>query len=189
MMNKTKNKVFLACSPFKKMSNKKAMSGIVAAVIMIALVIAIGGIVWLVVTNLITEELDEAGTCLDTLGKVTINSQYTCYNSSNGELLFSIGIGDINLEKVVVIVSGEGKTNSYEITNEFSNVDDNLKAYNGSDNVKLANKNEGLTYRLNASAEELGRPDSMKVYPVIKGRQCDASDTISRIGGCGLLED
>ena len=170
------------------MINKKAMSGIVAAVIMIALVIAIGGIVWVVVNNLITEELEEAGTCLDVLGKVTINSQYTCYNSSNGELLLSIGVGDIDIEKVVVTVSGEGKTNSYEITNELSNVDDNLKAYDGSNEVRLADKNEGLTYRLNASAEELGRPDSIKVYPVIKGRQCDASDTISGIGSCGLLD-
>ena len=85
--------------------NKKAISGVVATVIMIALVIAIAGVVWVVVSNLVSEELEEAGTCLDVLGKVTINPQYTCYNSSEKHLQVSVGVGDIVQVSVIVGVT------------------------------------------------------------------------------------
>ena len=165
--------------------NKKAISGVVATVFMIALVIAIAGIVWVVVNNLVSEELEEAGTCLDVLGKITINPQYTCYNTSSEELQFSIGVGDIVIEKVIVAISGAGTTKSYEISQTPGAVT-GLRFYDGEPDIYLPEKNEGFTYILE-SGQLPGRPDSVKVYPVIKGRQCDASDTLSEISDCLLL--
>jgi flagellin-like protein len=162
--------------------NKKAISGIVATVIMIALVIAIAGVVWVVVTNLVSEELEEAGTCREVLGKITINPQYTCFNSSSNEFQFSIGIGDIEIEKVIVAISGAGTTKSYEIT-QIPDEEAGLRFYDGGPGIYLPKKNEGFTYVLDI--EE--RPDSIIIYPVIKGKQCDASDSISEISDCLLL--
>ena len=162
--------------------NKKAISGIVAAVIMIALVVAIAGVVWVVVNNLVSEELEEAGTCLDVVGKVEINPQYTCYNASANEFQFSIGVGDIVVEKVIVSISGAGTTKSYEISQTPSD-ETGLRFYDGSPSIYLPKKNEGFTYVVDA--EE--RPDSVSVYPVIRGQQCDASDSISYISDCLLL--
>ena len=167
--------------------NKRAISGVVATVIMIALVIAIIGIVWVVVTNLVSEELEEAGTCLDVLGKVMINPQYTCYNASGDYFQFSIGVGNIVVEKVIVTISGSGTTESYEIS-QTPDDSTGLKFYNGSASIYLPEKNEGFTYILDTVEVGLGRPDVIKVYPVISGRQCDASDTISDISDCLLLE-
>ncbi len=166
--------------------NKKAVSGVVATVFMIALVVAIAGVVWVVVSNLVSEQLEEAGTCLDVLGKITINPQYTCYNTSAGELQFSIGVGDIAVEKVIVAISGSGTTKSYDIS-QISRDDTGLKFYNGSNSIYLPEKNEGFTYILNTSEAGLGIPDSIIVYPVVKGKQCDASDSISEISNCLLL--
>jgi len=167
--------------------NKKAISGVVAAVIMIALVIAIGGVVWVVVSNLVSEQLEEAGTCLDVLGEVTINPKYTCYNSSEKHLQVSVGVGDIVIDKVILAVSGKGTTKSYEISKIHQEITD-LTFYNGSLITWLPEQNEGFTYILDTESQNLGRPDSVIIYPIIKGRQCDASDTLSEISDCLLLE-
>jgi len=163
------------------MSNKKGLSGIVAAVIMIALVMAIAGIVWNVVSNLVTEQLADAGTCLDVLGKVNINHEYTCYNHSSNEFLISIGIGDIAIEKLIISVSGSGSSNSYELNKTGGSA--GLKNYTGGTDVKMPDQNSGLTYRLSVS----GRPDSVRIFPVTGGKQCDATDSATGISSCLLL--
>ena len=162
------------------MKNKKGLSGIVAAVIMIALVMVIGGIVWTVVTNLVSEQLEDAGTCLDVLGKVNINDQYTCYNTSTNEVLISIGVGDLDVEKIIIAVSSESASNSHELTETSQDID--LKNYDGTSGVKMPGKNSGLTYRLSGE-----RPDSIKVIPVISGKQCDVTDSTSSITSCQLF--
>ena len=164
--------------------NKRALSGIVAAVIMIALVVAIAGVVWMVVTNLVTEQLEEAGSCLDVTGKISINGQYTCYDSATNETFISIGLADINVSEVVVAVSGAGTTKSYRITNDAQTIT-GLKNYDGSPNIVLPGENEGLTY---ISSEFTTRPDTIRVFPVVKGKQCDATDVLTSISSCFLLE-
>lgn len=166
--------------------NKKAVSGVVATVFMIALVIAVVGVVWVVINNLVSEQLEEAGTCLDVVGKININKQYTCYNGADKQFLFSIGIGDIEVEKVIVSISGSGKVESYEILKELSNVDDAITSYTGEDNVQLPDKNEGVTYVLNTELSGIGKPDLIEISPVIKGQQCSSSDSLSDITSCML---
>lgn len=172
---------------YKMIQNKKAVSTIIATVLMIALVIAITGIVWVVVSNLVSQQLEEAGTCLDVIGKVSINHQYTCYNITGKELMFSIEIGDINISKVVVSVSGSGTGNSYEIEKTPKTIT-NLKNYSRGEIIRLADSNGALTYRLDTESTELGMPDSIRIYPVINGKQCDATDTLSEVGDCSLVD-
>ena len=165
------------------MKNKKAVSGIVATVIMIALVMAVAGVVWVVVTNLVSEQLEDVGSCLDVIGKVSLEQRYTCYNSSSKITQFSITIGDINVSKVVVAISGAGATKSYEIAREPTTIP-GLTDYYGNSEIKLPNKNEGLTYR---SSDFDSKPDSIKLYPVVNKKQCDATDTITELSSCLLL--
>jgi len=161
--------------------NKKALSGIVAAVVMVALVMALGGIVWGVVTNLVTDQLEDAGTCLDVLGKVSINDKYTCYDTLSGEIVISIGVQEINLSKIIIAVSGDKVSNSYELTK--TGADEELKNYTDgtSENVKMPESNSGITYRL-----AFERPNSIRVIPVIGGKQCDVSDSALTITSCDL---
>jgi len=81
---------------------KKGISGVIAAVIMIALVMAAVIIVWSVVIPLIKNQLTETESCFGIFGKVTINNMYTCHNSSSNNFQFSINIGDIDVDEVVV---------------------------------------------------------------------------------------
>lgn len=169
------------------MKNKKAVSGIVVTVIMIALVVAIGGVVWGVVNNLVTEQLEDTGSCFNIFEKVSINNKYTCWNSSTNEFLFSVNVGDIDLSKLVVTVSGEGKTKSYELTSESTEIEGISLFPNKEPSVAMPGKNEGLTYIVNADVFE-SKPDSVVVYPVVGTKQCDAADTLTSIDSCFFFE-
>ena len=163
------------------MKSKKGLSGIVAAVIMIALVMVVAGIVWGVVTNLVSERLEDAGTCLDVLGTVSINGQYTCHDTTADELYLSIGVGEIELEKIIISISGAGSSNSYELTNDSGS--SQLMNYTGGSDVRMPGKNSGLTYRL----PMVERPDEIRLIPVIAGQQCDVADSTSTITSCALI--
>ena len=164
-----------------KMKNKKGLSGIVAAVIMIALVMVVAGIVWGVVTNLVSERLEDAGTCLDVLGTLSLQGQYTCHDTSADELYVSIGVGEVDLEKIIISISGAGSSSSYELNDTSGSPQ--LKNYTGGTLVKMPEKNSGLTYRLPMA----DRPDEIRLIPVIAGQQCDVADSTTIITSCSLI--
>lgn len=165
---------------FSKM-NRKGISAIIATVILIALTMAVVAIVWGVVTNLVSEQLEESGSCFNIFGKIELNQRYTCYNTSSNEFLFSVDVGDINVEKIVVSVTGQGTTKSYTLTGEEQTIT-NLASYPGGEpEIIMPGANSGLTY---ISSDFSSRPDSIKVSPVIGGKQCDVIDSMQTIASC-----
>ena len=163
--------------------NKKGISGIIAAVIMIALVMALGVVVWNVVSNLVEKQLEETGSCFDVFDKISINNKYTCWNSTSKEVVFSINVGDADIDKILVSISASGQTKSYTLSNDANN---NLIYFPSRDSgVVKPGKNEGLTYITDDFSDA---PDSISIYPIIKEKQCDASDTLNSISSCILLE-
>lgn len=166
-----------------KMMKKRALSGVVVAVLMIALAIALIAIVWIVIDNLVRDRLESVN-CIDTLGAVEINSIYTCYDSVNSYFQFSIGIGEINVSSVLVSISGEGTTKSLTITQTPTTIP-NLANYGstnfGTENIVLPGENSGLTY----VTDYFGNvPDSISLTPLINGKQCEMSDSSNEIENC-----
>ena len=166
---------------------KKGISGVITAVIMIAVVMAAVVLVWGVVIPLIKNQLTETESCFGIFGEVTINSMYTCHNSSSNNFQFSINIGDIDVNEVLVSISGKGTMKSFEITNEEQTIA-NLANYSsgvfGTDLIKLPEKNAGLTYIASGFSE---KPDLIQIAPVVKGKQCEISDSLSEIDDCSSL--
>ena len=160
---------------------KRGISGVISAVIMVALVMVAVIIVWGVVVPLIKNQLSETESCFGVSGKVTINNMYTCYNSTSENFQFSITVKDIDVEKVLVSVSAKGETKSYEISNNESTVNGLGPYPSGSGNVKLPEKNAGLTYIASNFSE---KPDLIQISPVVKGKQCEPSDSLSEIDNC-----
>ena len=72
------------------MKNKRGLSGVIAAVLMIALVMVVSVIVWVVVRNLVEGKLEDVESCFGDYGKITINSRYVCYNFTSNKFQFSI---------------------------------------------------------------------------------------------------
>ena len=151
---------------------------------MIAFVIATVVIVWTVVSNLVESGLEDAESCMGSYGKVSINSLYTCYNSTSGNLQFSIKIKDIELDSILVSISSAGSTKSYTITNEaktFAHLANYGSGVFNNDSVKMPDKNSGLTYLENTFTET---PDLIEIAPIINRKQCEMSDSLSGIDDC-----
>lgn len=164
--------------------NKKGVSTIIVTVILVALVMVIGAVVWTIVNNLIRGQTKGMESCFGVFDKVTINEIYTCYNDNADSVSFSLSLGDIDVEKVIVVISSVGETKSFEITNTEQTIA-NLANYGsigfGTDLIKLPSKNGGKTYITNYFTTS---PDSIKIAPVIKGKQCEASDELTQIEDC-----
>jgi len=161
--------------------NKKALSGVITAVIMIALVMAAAVIVWSVVNNTIKNQIGNTEACFGNYNKVAINRYYTCYDSVSDVFQFSLSIGDIEIDSVVVAISSAGSTNSYTLTNQNQSISGLGPYPSGSGEVSLPAKNAGKTYMISGFTSS---PDVIKIAPVIGGKQCEVSDTLSSIEAC-----
>jgi len=163
------------------MKEKRGLSIVVTTVVLIALVLIAIAIVWVVVKNLITEKLEETESCFGNFDKVTINGYYTCYDSDSKEFQFAIDVGDIEIDAVLVLISNEGESKSFEINDSLD--DGNLKPYGGAytDSVSVPGKNAGKTYATDYFKSE---PDLIKISPIIGGTQCEISDSLYDIDEC-----
>ena len=160
------------------MMNKKAMSAIIAVMILIVIVLAGTGIIWNIVNKVVDEGLDEAKSCYDLLGKVAVNSKYTCYDMNKNEMYVSIEVGDINIDGLFMVIEDETSSVSFELTNELTDV--GLKNYGGGSLVKVPGRNAGVTY---IAMNIIETPLSIKIAPKINGNLCDG-DTFTNIGFC-----
>lgn len=169
---------------FKKTGNRRGVSGIVATVIMIALVIAIATILWVVINNLLKEQISSSESCFGNFGEVSLNKQYTCHDSGSNEIQFAINIGNIDIGSVLVSVLGESGTKSFEVKNNATY--SYVKMYNGNygESLQLPEENSGLTYVINLVGIGIEDATSIKIAPIINGNQCEVSDSIIGIGSC-----
>ncbi len=184
---KKKNSNFrpYVCAKRRKFS-KKGLSTIIVTVLLIGLTVVAVGIVWAVVNNLINERISNTEACFGNFGEVTINPEYTCYKDNpegqDDEFQFSISIGNIDVESVLVGISTKETSKTYTIPGTYPN---EVKKYGTGgawgEALLLPGKNGGMTYVTKAFTK---KPDSVKIIPVINGEQCDVSDVLNEIDLC-----
>ncbi|MFQ5531258.1 MAG: archaellin/type IV pilin N-terminal domain-containing protein, partial [Candidatus Nanoarchaeia archaeon] len=102
---------------------KRGISGVITAVILILLVLVMTAVIWVVVRNLVTEELDDATAGISRVDlevkKVTINPQV---NTLSVRVKRNIGKG--NLSKVKFILSDGKNTESQDIPTTMGELDE-----------------------------------------------------------------
>lgn len=170
-----------------KKSSKRGLSAVVTTMILVALSMAAIVLVWVFVSNMVKKQIGSSESCYGNYDKVKINGQYTCYervSASNYNLRFSLAIGDIDVDKVIVSISSVGAVKSYTITNT-PQVISGLKMYpSGINQVNLSGKNAGLSYNATGFG---GKIDSIQIAPVIGGNLCEVSDSLASIEDCKLI--
>ncbi len=168
--------------------NRSGLSTIVITVILVALSMAAIVLVWGFVNNMIKKQISSSESCFGNSEKVTLNTQYTCYeeiDSTDYNLRFSLSIGDIQIDKVIISVASAGSVKSYQITNTPQDIT-NLVMYSGTNptNIILPGENSGLTYNATGFNDKI---DSIQIAPVIGGNLCGVSDSLSEIENCVLM--
>lgn len=168
------------------LKNKKGLSEVVAVVIIILLVLSVGAVIWSVVNKLVKDKTQQISSCFDAdfSDSVFFNNDYTCYNSTSKEMQFSLGVGDVNIEKVIVSVSFLGTSRTFTITNNIENIDGVYNYPAKSEGISLPSKNSGKTYIANGVNDN---PDWIRVVPYVNGKQCEQSDTIYNPYDCSLF--
>ena len=170
----------------------RGLSPVIASVLMVALVLVLISVIWVVTRNIVTDNIDKSEACFGVFEKVKINERYTCYNTTDFSQ-FSIKVGDIELDELLVVIQGEGSTKTFTLKTEGSFIQ-NLKAYGdantfGASNIVAPGKNEGKTYIVDMTGAGFSnsKPDSIEIIPIIKGKQCESSDTLSEFEDCQSL--
>lgn len=114
---------------------RKAVSPVVATVLLLVLTIVIGGIVFSVVIPFVNNSLGESKECLDIFEGVEFpESQFNCYlsNAAAGtdETGFSIKVNKEGISRVKVgLVDSNGNSDVFELYDQFS--DGNLRPMGG----------------------------------------------------------
>jgi flagellin-like protein len=167
--------------------NNKGLSGIVATVILILLVIVATTVVWTMVRGFIDKKTQGVQSCFDVSfsDKVSLNQDYTCFDFEKNETQFSINIGDIEVEKLIVSISYAGTSKSYILTKEVQTFDDLISYPSRESEIVIPNKNSGLTYIVTGVTAQ---PEWVKISPYIGDKQCDVTDTIYELEDCSLFE-
>jgi len=161
---------------------KKAVSTIIATVLLIALVLVVTTIVWTIARNIVEKNLGEAESCLEVFNKVELNQLYTCYttiDSTTTQTKFSVKVGEINLDKIIVSVSGEGNIKTIELN---STGDNNIDLVAGSD-TKIPTTNSGKTYKIKTAYFKLV-PDRIEIIPFVNGNSCGVVSVMNSIENC-----
>jgi len=168
--------------------NHSGLSTIVVTLILIVLSLVAIGIVWGFANNLIKKQISSSESCFGISDKFKINGQYTCYSydllTQKYSLRFSLSIGDINVDKLVIGISSASSTKGYTLTNADQTIS-GLSYYPSGTPIKLPDKNSGRTYF--ATTEFAEKIDSIRIAPVVSGTQCEVVDSISDIQDCVLI--
>jgi hypothetical protein len=173
----------------KILLEKKGVSAVVATILLIALTMAIVAILWVVVNNLVNDELSGAESCFGVFEKVTLDSRYTCYNNSDGanEIIFAVSIGELDgLEEILVGISKTGASLSFEINESPSSLP-GLTYFDRTSPVTIPGKNSGITYIYQLPASFTSSPDTIEISPTVNGESCESSSSITQIDNCALL--
>lgn len=173
-----------------KKQDKRGLSTVVATVLMILLVVILVGVVWITVKNIADENLNKAGSCLNVLGKTSLNNEFTCYNSTSKELRFSINVEDVSVDGLLIGIAGGGSGKSFEIPSSPGSL--NYLKFFGSTygaSVNAPGSNSGRSYIVNTTDPiiNLVGITSVEIAPIMNGNVCEASDSITSIDDCALL--
>jgi len=168
------------------MLGKKGVSEVIASVLLIALVMVLSAIIWMVVQNLINPNLEQTSSCFGIFDKVKVGNTYTCYDSSSDELRLSLEVGEVDINAILISITGESATKTLRI-NDTASAIDGVTNYSSGTSVQIPGRNSGLTYLIDINTIGVGTPSIVKIAPFVGKELCSVSDSITSIPSCSSL--
>ncbi|MFB6246722.1 MAG: hypothetical protein ABEI74_03985 [Candidatus Pacearchaeota archaeon] len=177
---------------FKNPNKKKGLSNVLMMVVALGLVVSLGAIIMKTTRDTVEEKTEQVDACgTDILGKLSVNSEWTCYDSNKEVLNVQLAREDIKLEKLTLSVSTNSEAYNFDLNETMSNPSEKgatLYPFNSS------GKKEGKTKILEKRSEKnylvfglSQKPSSIEIAPTIAGNQCEVTDEINRIADCSSI--
>jgi hypothetical protein len=170
----------------KRLHSKKGLSAVVTTLIIIALSLVAVVSVWGFISNFVNKQIEGSSSCFGSYDKITINRRYTCYekiNDNEYNVIFSLNIGDIDVENIKVSITSEKENKVYDIT-DFSQTINGLTMYPSEETqIILPEKKASRAYKATGFTGEIER---IQIAPTINGNFCDVSDKVESVGKCSI---
>jgi hypothetical protein len=158
---------------------KRGLSEVVSTMVLIVLVVAAVAIVGGIVNSLVKDKIDSSESCFNVGDKLQINNEFSCIEG--GDLKLSLKFGDIDLDRIIISISGDDSSKKFEISNYSS---EEIKMYNDPNAVvTLPPKNSGRTYLISLNGMKINQ---VKIAPTINNNDCEITDILSDIKDCSL---
>lgn len=160
--------------------NKKAVSALVATVLLILITVAAVGIIWGAIMPMLNRAMEMGQACLNARLTIDTTSGYTCYKTSTKEAQIMVGRGaeEFSLAGMYLIVSGGGQSKTFKIKTTGEN---GVKMIGGTSTLDLPESNEERTYILYIG-DNLTKVEEVKVAPLAKvgntEKSCDVSSRV-----------
>lgn len=143
--------------------NKKAVSAVVATVLIIMITVAAVGIIWAAIIPMVRDSLNKGTICNDALSDISLvaDKGYTCINASNGNLSLQIKKGPnskVELVAIQALVFVGGDSYSVRVEKNNSDSTKNVSGTLPGNNVERTVYIWGTDYR-NATA--------VKIAPIV----------------------
>jgi hypothetical protein len=133
----------------KRMNEKKAVSTLIATVLLILITVAAVGVIWSLVMPMLQEKITEASqSCISAKIRIDTEKGFTCYDSASKQLkvMISRGSDDLELAGLQIIAFASGNSYKFEISENIVGV------------------NEDRVYTLNMTLA----PEQATVAPIVK---------------------
>jgi len=158
------------------MKMKKAVSPIIATVLLILITITAMLVISGFVLQTIKNTTKKTQECSEILGKISINPAYTCYNESSGEVYVDISLGadSPEIKGFLLSLAGEGIAKNFKIEKgkSYENIRVIDKAYG--EEIEIVGPGEEITYIINISAIDERLKDSVTIMPITtSGYKCE----------------
>lgn len=181
---------------YSKTKNKKALSTVVATVLLILLTVVAVAIVWGFISGVINPIVaNKCYTIERNPELITLGNSYTCFNDTSDELQLMINRGDIEVDNVLISILADGNSRSFTLTNENTLIESpSVRYYNGvnvgtpsvPEPVKLPVKNAGLTYHIGGFIG-ITKIDKVSIGATIEGKACESTNSLTQIDNCNLF--
>ena len=169
-----------------RLNNRKAVSALVATVLLILITVAAVGIIWGAIMPMLNRAMEMGQACLNARLTIDTTSGYTCYKSTTTEAMIMVGRGaeEFDLAGMNIMVSGGGQSKTFLIKNgtavQADGINIGVKMVDGT-TMDIPKPNEERTYILFIGTN-LSSVEEVKVAPLAKvgntERTCDISSKV-----------
>lgn len=161
--------------------NKKGLSQIVGAMILVLITVAGVAIVGTSTRVFVKDKLDNSQSCFELTDQIKVNDDFSCYNVTRNITHVSIIRKDVDLKKIRVTVIMEENSFSFELTNESITIPLVQNYPNNDTGVKIPSKEGSRTYIVEGITSY---PEKIVIAPETEETSCGIVDSFENIPVC-----
>jgi len=166
----------------KKKINKKAVSPVVATILLVLISIMAVAIIAAVIIPFIENMLEGGASCVDMLDKVRVQEE-SCYDESVPEVRVRIHMGDVELDEIVVALNLEDERRIYSLKDGEDGV--GIQMYGSpAQPIVLPAKGGGEKTYVITDIGATDKPKSVDVHPVVNKKICDRIKDSVELSAC-----